>query len=162
MAHLDLLHIPGFGGCSPKQLAHIDRLTDRTTVLPGQELVREGTIGHELYIIVSGMATVSRGGRQVATLGPGDYFGELAAIATDRRNATLTAVTTLSVLIIGPRQFTTLMADVRGFRDALLRGMAKRLRAADRTIDQMVTTCRDIPLAEVRPITSKVSISSPH
>jgi CRP/FNR family cyclic AMP-dependent transcriptional regulator len=133
----ELLTIPGFRGCSPKQLAEIDRLTDRSTALPGRVLVREGMIGRELFVIISGTATVTRGGRLVTTLGPGDYFGELGAIDTGHRNATLTAISSLTVLIIGPREFGSLMADIPGFRDALMRGMARRLRAADDTIDRM-------------------------
>jgi CRP/FNR family cyclic AMP-dependent transcriptional regulator len=133
----ELLDIPGFRGCSPKQLAEIDRLTDRSTALPGRVLVREGMIGRELFVIISGTATVTRHGRLMTTLGPGDYFGELGAIDTGHRNATLTAISTLTVLIIGPREFGTLMADIPGFRDALMRGMARRLRAADDTIERM-------------------------
>ena len=133
----ELLNIPGFRGCSARQLCEIDRLTDRSVALPGRVLVREGMIGRELFVILSGTATVTRYGRLITTLGPGDYFGELSAIDTGHCNATLTAISTLSVLIIGPRQFGSLMADIPGFRDALLRGMARRLRAADDTIERM-------------------------
>ncbi len=52
-------------------------------------------------MILSGTATVTKQGRVISTLGPGDYFGELAALDIGHRNATLTALTTLTVLIIG-------------------------------------------------------------
>jgi CRP/FNR family transcriptional regulator, cyclic AMP receptor protein len=145
----ELLNIPGFRGCSAKQLAEIDRLTDRSTALPGRVLVREGMIGRELYVILSGTATVTRRGRLLTTLGPGDYFGELAAIDTGHRNATLTAISSLTVLIIGPREFSALMADISGFRDALMRGMARRLRAADDTIDRMQVDFEEAPVGQI-------------
>jgi len=149
----ELQHIPSFRGCSQKQLAEIDRLTDRSTALRGRVLVREGMVGRELFIILTGAATVTRKGRLITTLGPGDYFGELAAIDTGYRNATLTALSTLEVLIIGPREFGTLMSDIPGFRDTLLRGLARRLRAADDTIEKMAITMPASPPAEIRNFT---------
>jgi CRP-like cAMP-binding protein len=153
--HKELARIPGFGGCSNKQLAQIDRLTDRATSLPGHTLVREGAIGRELFIILAGTATVTRHGRLITTLGPGDYFGELAAIETGHRNATLRAISSLTVLIVGPCEFATLMADVPGFRDVVLRGMARRLRAADDTIERMTNEIDPAPLAELHPFMLK-------
>jgi CRP-like cAMP-binding protein len=73
---------------------------------------------------------VTQKGRRVNTLGPGDFFGELAALNPGPRNATVTALSDLDVLIIGPREFAT-MADIPGFRDALLKSMAGRLRTVD-------------------------------
>ncbi len=155
----ELLDIPGFRGCSAKQLAEIDRLTDRSVALPGRVLVREGMIGRELFVILAGTATVTRHGRLVTTLGPGDYFGELGAIDTGHRNATLTAISTLSVLIIGPREFGALMADIPGFRDALMRGMARRLRAADDTIERMRIDFEGDPMAQIHPFVALETVS---
>jgi CRP-like cAMP-binding protein len=150
-ANTELLDIPGFRGCSVKQLAEIDRLTDRSVAMPGRVLVREGMIGRELFVILSGTATVTRRGRLITTLGPGDYFGELGAIDTGHRNATLTAISTLTVMIIGPREFSALMSDIPGFRDALLRGMARRLRAADDTIERMQVVNEGCGIGEIHP-----------
>jgi CRP-like cAMP-binding protein len=156
----ELLDIPGFGGCSVKQLAEIDRLTDRSVALPGRVLVREGMIGRELFVILSGRATVTRRGRLITTLSAGDYFGELGAIDTGHRNATLTAISTLTVLIIGPREFSALMADIPGFRDALLRGMARRLRAADDTIERMQVDNEACPVGQIHPFVIRQTTSS--
>jgi CRP-like cAMP-binding protein len=124
--------IPEFAACSRKQLEAVGRLADNLTVQPGELLTREGRIDREFFVIVSGEATVTRGGEWVADLGPGDFFGELAAIDPGPRNATVTASSVLEVLIIGPREFGA-MAEIPGFRDALLRGMTRRLRSADET-----------------------------
>jgi CRP-like cAMP-binding protein len=96
----------------------------------GEILTREGRIGREFFLILSGTVGVTQKGRRVNTLGPADFFGELAAMNPGPRNATVTALSDLDVLIIGPREFDA-MADIPGFRDALLKSMARRLRTVD-------------------------------
>ena len=96
----------------------------------GEVVLREGRLGRELFVILEGTATVTRRGRVVNVLHAGDYFGELSAIEAAPRSATVTATTDLDVLIIGPREFETMM-DIPGFRNALLTGMSRRIRDAD-------------------------------
>jgi CRP-like cAMP-binding protein len=84
-----------------------------------------------LFVILSGTATVTRRGSHVATLTGGDYFGELALLDPAPRNATVTAETSLDVLIIGPREFEAMLDEVPGLVWALLGGMAKRLHHLD-------------------------------
>jgi CRP/FNR family cyclic AMP-dependent transcriptional regulator len=130
--YLQYLHdVPEFRACTRKQIEQVDRLADRVVCLPGDVLTKEGRSGRELYVILTGTASVTRNGRVVNALGPGDYFGELAAIDTEPRNATVTATSSLDVLIVGPREFTTMLEDIPGFREAILKGMARRIRAAD-------------------------------
>jgi CRP/FNR family transcriptional regulator, cyclic AMP receptor protein len=116
--------------CTEAQLGEVARLAERIQVGEGEVLAREGRIGREFFLILSGTVAVTQKGRRVNTLGPGDFFGELAALNPGPRNATVTALSDLDVLIIGPREFTA-MADIPGFRDALLRSMAGRLRTMD-------------------------------
>jgi CRP-like cAMP-binding protein len=123
--------VPMFRACSRKQLELVARLADNVTVEAGEVLAREGRIERELFVIMSGEAQVSRAGTPVARLGAGDYFGELAVLDAGPRDATVTAISDLEVLIVGQREYATMVADIPGLRDALLKGMAKRLRAAD-------------------------------
>jgi CRP/FNR family cyclic AMP-dependent transcriptional regulator len=116
--------------CTHAQLEEVARLAERVQVGDGEVLAREGRIGREFFLILSGSVEVTQRGRRVNTLGPGDFFGELAAMDPGPRNATVTALTDLDVLIIGPREFSA-MAAIPGFRDALFRSMASRLRAVD-------------------------------
>ncbi len=119
-----------FRDCTQSQLEEVARLSERVQVGGGEVLAREGRIGREFFLILSGSVAVTQMGRRVNTLGPGDFFGELAVINPGPRNATVTALCDLDVLIIGPREFNA-MAEVPGFRDALLRNMARRLRTVD-------------------------------
>ena len=107
------------------------RLAERVQVGEGEVLAREGRIGREFFLILSGWVAVTQNGRRVNTLGQGDFFGELAAMDPGPRNATVTALSDLDVLIIGPREFSA-MADIPGFRDALFRSLASRLRTVGR------------------------------
>jgi CRP/FNR family transcriptional regulator, cyclic AMP receptor protein len=111
-------------------LQEVTRLAERLGVHAGEVILREGRLGRELFVILSGSATVTRAGRVVNLLGPGDYFGELAAIEAAPRSATVTATTDLDVLIIGPREFEAIM-EIPGFRNALITGMSRRIREAD-------------------------------
>ena len=130
-AAVDTLHgVDPFRSCTRSQLREVERLAERIQVANGEVLAREGRIGREFFLIVSGTVAVTQQGRRVNTLGPGDFFGELAAVDPGPRNATVTALSDLDVLIIGPREFAA-MADIPEFRDALLRAMARRLRTVD-------------------------------
>jgi hypothetical protein len=116
-ATVDLLQmVDQFGSCTREQLHEVARLAERVRVSEGEVLAREGRIGREFFLILSGSVGVTQRGGRVNTLGAGDFFGELAAINPGPRNATVTALTDLDVLIIGPREFAA-MADIPGFRD---------------------------------------------
>lgn len=116
--------------CTRAQLEDVARLAERIQVGEGEVLTKEGRIGREFFLILSGTVGVTQKGRRVNTLGPGEFFGELAALNPGPRNATVTALSDVDVLIIGPREFAA-MAGIPGFRDALMKSMAGRLRTAD-------------------------------
>jgi CRP-like cAMP-binding protein len=122
--------VPWFAACTDEQLAEIARMAERLHVQEGEVILREGRLGRELYIILEGTVVVTRAGRIVNEWGPGDYFGELAAIEAGPRSATVTATSGLDVLIVGPRELEAMM-DIPGFRNALLVGMSRRIREAD-------------------------------
>jgi CRP-like cAMP-binding protein len=125
-----LKSVEPFRDCTRAQLEEVARLAERIQVGEGEVLAREGRIGREFFLILAGTVAVTQKGRRVNTLGPGDFFGELAAMNPGPRNATVTALSDLDVLIIGPREYAA-MADIPGFRDALLKSMARRLRTVD-------------------------------
>ncbi len=128
---LDRLHqVDLLRNCTQAQLEEVARLAERVHVGEGEVLAREGRIGREFFLILSGSVAVTQMGRQVNTLGSGDFFGELAAMDPGPRNATVTALSDLDVLIIGPRELSA-MSEIPGFRGALFRSMAQRLRIVE-------------------------------
>ena len=66
--------------CTHAQLEEVARLAERVQVGEGEVLAREGRIGREFFLILSGSVAVTQMGLRVNTLGSGDFFGELAAM----------------------------------------------------------------------------------
>jgi len=128
---LDLSKIWLFSTCSARELRTIRRALEEVTVPPGRVLVEEGTIGREFFLIVDGEALVRRNGRRVATLGPGQYFGELALLDRRPRSATVISETEMLLLVLGQRQFNGVLDAVPALGRKLLAAMATRLREAD-------------------------------
>src|SRR5436853_5008683 len=126
-----LAKVPLFRACSKQDLRLIAKLADYDTCRAGEVLVREGRRGNELYVIVNGEAEVSRDGETVATLKPGDYFGELAVLRPAPRTATVTAKSDLDVLIVTSRELAIMVSDVPLFARKLLTGMAGRIQDPD-------------------------------
>ena len=126
-----LSHVQMFSSLNKKELGLIARSADVITVKPGTEIVTQGTPGHEFYLVVSGRAIVRRNGRKIATLGPGQYFGELALLDRGPRSATVIAETEVELAIISQREFLAVLNQVPAVAYKLLVSMASRLRDAD-------------------------------
>ena len=129
VAHLST--VPMFSACSTTELEHIADRATMKAVPDGVSLVVEGEPGDEFFVIASGQAKVIRQGQEVATLGRGDFFGELALFDDAPRNASVVAVGLASAVVIARSDFTDLLGEVASMRDSLLRGMAHRLHALD-------------------------------
>jgi CRP-like cAMP-binding protein len=125
-----------FSACTDKELAQIARACDEMAVEADAVIVEEGTDGEGFYLIVSGEADVSRGGRTVATVAAGQYFGELSLLDDAPRNATVTARTPMTLLRLRRREFSAVLDSWPGVAHKLLQQMARRLRQAD---EQSVT-----------------------
>src|SRR6478672_1992012 len=126
-----LSQVPLFSALSRKELGLVARRAEDVVVPAGKVLVSEGETGQQFFVIMSGTAKLTRRGRKIATLGPGDAFGELALLDKHPRNATVTAETPLEVVVLGQREFGGLIDEVPGFARKLLAGMARRLRDSD-------------------------------
>jgi CRP-like cAMP-binding protein len=97
----DLRRVPLFSELNQRQLGRLGRLFRERRLDPGMSVVQEGKMsGVGFFIISEGTATVAVGGKEVARLGPGDHFGELAMISGHERTATVTAETSLRCLEI--------------------------------------------------------------
>jgi len=122
--------VPLFSACSKKELAMVGKSAERVTIPAGKIVVNEGAAGTEFFVILEGQARVERHGRQVAILGPGGFFGDLALLDRAPRNASVIADTELEVAKLGQRAFDSLL-EYPGFSKKLLAGLARRLREQD-------------------------------
>lgn len=126
-----LARVKLFSACSKKDLGVLSRVSDEVDLPAGTTLVKEGTTGHEFYLILDGTASVRRNNKKIASLGAGQYFGEMALLDRGPRSATVVADSDIKVLVIGQREFNGVLDEVPGLAHKLLTGMAARLREAD-------------------------------
>jgi CRP-like cAMP-binding protein len=94
-----LAEIPLFAGLDDAQRAEIAQVAVEVEVAEGDVIATQGDLGHSLFAIESGTVDVSANGERLATLGPGDVFGEVAVMAAGIRMATVVA--TSPVRLIG-------------------------------------------------------------
>ena len=126
-----LASVPLFAGATTKELRQIAKATVELTIDEGKEFVTQGDIGREAFVIVEGRADVSRGGQKISELGPGDCVGELALLDHGPRTATVTAATPLTVLVLGPREFSGLLDEVPTLNHKVLTALASKVRQLD-------------------------------
>ena len=123
--------VPLFARLNDRELQTIDRLVDEIEVAQGEVLIDQGATGaQQSFVIVSGTASVEVDGSAVATLGPGELFGEMAMLDNKPRSATVVALTPMKLLVIGPAQFQTFISQP-GMALAVLKSVVGRLREAE-------------------------------
>jgi CRP/FNR family cyclic AMP-dependent transcriptional regulator len=130
-AHLDLQQVWLFAGCSPAELRRIGKVREKVVVPSGTLLVEQGEAGLLFFVVLSGSASVLRDGRSVSSLGPGDFFGELALVDNSPRSASVTSDTEMTMLVIRQRDFQRVLQASPTLTRRLLRSMACRLREVD-------------------------------
>jgi CRP-like cAMP-binding protein len=126
-----LSRVKMFSALNKKELGLVAKASDVIRVPAGTDIVQEGEVGHEFYLIDSGSATVRRNGRRVATLRAGDYFGEMALLDKGPRSATVTTDEPTELIVLGQREFLGILDQVPPVAHKLLVSMAARLREAD-------------------------------
>jgi Pyruvate phosphate dikinase, AMP/ATP-binding domain/Cyclic nucleotide-binding domain len=122
--------VPLFANLSPRDVEDIAALFKQRRFAPGETITKEGAGGAAFFVIESGEAAVSVGGRTRATLTKGDYFGEIALIDEGARSATVTATTELVCLGLTYWEFRPLVQRNAAIAWNLLQTLAKRLRSA--------------------------------
>jgi CRP-like cAMP-binding protein len=100
-----LKNVPFFDGLGKREFKDLAAHTDELEVRSGTVLAREGDFGHEFFVIESGEAEVKTAAGRSATLGPGDFFGEIALLESDRRNATVTAKSSMTLIVMNRSDF---------------------------------------------------------
>ena len=123
-----LAQVPLFADCSNRDLQTIARVVREIPHKAGTVIAREGEPGVGLFVILSGTADVSIGGKKKTTLGAGDFFGEIALLDGGPRTATVTAKTDVQLLGLTEWVFRGLMVEHPSIALKTLQQMAGRLR----------------------------------
>lgn len=97
----------------------------------GHPVVLEGKAGYAFYIVASGRLSVTQEGRELRTLGPGDFFGEISIIGDGRRTATVTATEPSELWVLFGTEFRVLQSSHPTAAALLQQAVEERL-AADR------------------------------
>ena len=95
-------------------------------------IVRQGDPGRECFVIAEGKARATIRGMGSQPLGPGSFFGEMSLLDQGPRSATVTAETDMHLLVLGSREFSSLVNEVPTVAVRMMRGLAERLRSAER------------------------------
>jgi CRP-like cAMP-binding protein len=118
-----------FAGLSRDQIrAAADRFDD-STYLAGHGVLTEGLSGPDFFIILEGEADVIVDGKVIHHLGPGDFFGEVAALDGKQRTATIKATTRLRCLTLGDGTFRQFLIDNPIIAVNLLPEIVRRFRS---------------------------------
>jgi CRP-like cAMP-binding protein len=108
----------------------------------GTVIFREGEPGHEMYVLQTGVVRITRRFRDVekllATLGPGEFFGEMAIISNKPRTATAEVVSDARALVIDAKTFETMVRDSAEIAVRLIHKFAERLADADAQIENLL------------------------
>jgi CRP/FNR family cyclic AMP-dependent transcriptional regulator len=109
----------------------IQALADHATQVEfpaGGVIARQGEIGTGFFVVIDGRVRVIRDGEVIATLGPGDFFGELSVLDGRPRNAMVSAEVATTCLALASWDFEAVLLAQPRLTLAILRGVAQRLR----------------------------------
>ena len=123
-----LERVPLLAGMNDKARGRLAKTMKDRTFKQGREVVAQGRTGAGFFLITEGEAVVTIGGEVIRTLGPGDYFGEMALLHGGPRSATVTAQTELSCLTISSWGFKAFVQENPQVAWDMLQRLAERLR----------------------------------
>ena len=126
--------VPLFAELDRSEVEQIARLFKERRFRKGETVIREGSGGAAFFLIDSGRAKVTLGGKELARLQEGDYFGEIALIDGGPRSATITAESDLVCFGLTYWDFGPLVQDNGHIAWKLLQSMARELRTAQQSL----------------------------
>lgn len=143
LTNLDLMRrVPLFARLTVAQAEALSSAVVKRRYKRGEALVAQGRKSDALFLLLTGRARVMAAdsrGREVilATLGQGDYLGEMSLIDNEPHSATVRAEVQTDVLVLGRAEFTRCLLENAPMGLVLMRGLVKRLRQADRKIESL-------------------------
>jgi CRP-like cAMP-binding protein len=122
-----LKSVPLFAGLSDKERKTLASWTDTIDIREGKELAREGDFAYEFFVITKGTAEVTHGSDHVRDLGPGDFFGEIGILASEKRTATVTATSPMEVIVMTGQALKSLRQEDPQVAQRLKEAIEERL-----------------------------------
>jgi CRP/FNR family cyclic AMP-dependent transcriptional regulator len=127
MDRRDVESIPVFAGLSKDDQKVVAQYADEVEVDTGRVLAEEGRLAYEFFAIENGTAEVSRGGEVIATLGAGDFFGEIGLLGAERRVATVVATSPMRLVVLTGAQLRSIDSRMPQVAERIRTAMAQRL-----------------------------------
>jgi CRP-like cAMP-binding protein len=116
-----------FSSLSKKELGKLAQWTDEVSVREGDALATEGEFAHEFFVIEEGSAAVTQNGERIAELGPGEFFGEIGLLETERRTASVVATTPMQLIVMFQREFKQMEREMPAVADRIRAAIRARL-----------------------------------
>jgi glutamate/tyrosine decarboxylase-like PLP-dependent enzyme len=128
----ELRSLPLLAPLADDELRRVAEWARERRVRAGEAVIRRWDSGRDFYVVVAGRAAAERDGRVVGEFGPGEFFGELAAVDWGAgygyaRSATVTAAEPLRLLVLSPAHLAQLMAEAPTVDEAIRRASRERL-----------------------------------
>jgi len=124
-----LRSIPLFEGLSKKEIERLSRMADEVDLPEGKVLAAEGRFAYEFFIIEEGSASVTRGGQHVGDLGPGDFFGEIGLLESERRTASVVTTSPMVAIVMTGRDFQSMAEELPRVGEQIRERIQERLNA---------------------------------
>jgi CRP-like cAMP-binding protein len=131
-----LQKVPIFSGLTPKQLASMARDGKERTFPPGASVVKEGDQGVAFYLVLEGRVDVRRKSRKLASLGPGQFFGEMALFADQPRSADVIAAESTKVLVLARWDFWGFAMGTPKVLRSIVEEIAHRLGETNKALSE--------------------------
>lgn len=127
---------PIFNSLSEKQLKGLAKSTKVVSFPVGASIVRKGEPGIAFYIILSGGAEVRQGARVLATLAPGQFFGEMTLLDEQPRSADVVTTSPTECAVLSRWEFWGFAKSEPEVLQGVLQEMARRLRKANQALSE--------------------------
>ncbi len=108
----ELEQVPLFAGLSKRERQQVARHADLVDLPAGHHLCDQGAFAHEFFVLVEGTVEVTQDGAHLVDLAAGDFFGEVALVAHDRRTASVVASTPITAIVMHQRDFDTMRHEI--------------------------------------------------
>ncbi len=118
--------IPLFSSLSEKALNTVAVFATETSVSAGKRLVHEGDYAYDLIVIEDGTADVVKDGVAVASLGPGDVFGEIGMLEGGKRTADVVATSSMRLITLSKWDLRRISGEIQEQLEALAQERAQR------------------------------------